>query len=123
MNLRKFGILTMTFSLLTLGGVHAGEIARESEDRSSGKSGGGMTGMMVGAIGGPIGALIGAGVGALVGGSAQDAAKGEVKTLRSPGRSFAAGDQVEIRGNRPHLKTAGKSAALAEADSLPRSVH
>ena len=126
MNMQAFGILTLTFSLLALSNVQADEIIGETEDRTAGQSAGGMTGMMVGAIGGPIGALIGAGVGALVGSSGQEAANsGEhahqvrtdsdtVKTVRSPNRRFAAGDQVETRGNRPYPTSAGKSAALAD---------
>ncbi len=123
MNMQAFGTLTLTFSLLALSNVQADEIIGETEDRTAG---GGMTGMMVGAIGGPIGALIGAGVGALVGSSGQEASEGgehsyqvrtdngTVKTVRSANRRFAVGDQVEIRGNRPYPKSAGKSAALAD---------
>ena len=127
MNMQAFGILTLTFSLLALmSNAPADERTRETEDHAAGQSAGGMTGMMVGAIGGPIGALIGAGVGALVGSSGQEAANsgehahqvrtdsGTVKTVRSPNRRFAAGEQAEVRGNRPHPTSAGKAAALAD---------
>ncbi|MFB8830513.1 hypothetical protein [Azotobacter salinestris] len=131
--MKKLGILALTFGLLTIGSVNADEIVREVKDQTSGKATGGMTGMMVGAVGGPIGALVGAGVGALFGGSAQDAAggsdrayvvrtdSGELKTVRSPNRVFAAGDKVEIRGNRPHPKKP-KTTALADASDALRTL-
>ncbi|GAB3395349.1 hypothetical protein [Azotobacter armeniacus] len=128
--MKKFGILALTLGLLTVSSVHADEIVREVQDQTSGKATGGMSGMMVGAVGGPIGAVVGAGIGALFGGSAQEASgtsdrayvvrtdSGELKTVRSPNRTFAAGDKVEIRGNRPHPKKP-KATALADAsDSL-----
>lgn len=134
MNMHRFGILALTFSLLASGNAQADEISGESEERTADKSTGGMTGLMVGAIGGPIGALIGAGVGALVGSSSHaSGADGEqafqargdgarVKTVRSPGRRFATGDQVEIHGNRPSPRSAGKSAALAD-NAGARTLH
>jgi len=130
--MKKFGILALTIGMLTVSSVNADEIVREVADQTSGKATGGMTGMMVGAVGGPIGALVGAGVGALLGGSAQDVAggsdrayvvrtdSGELKTVRSPNRTFAAGDKVEIRGNRPHPKRP-KVTALADAGSALRT--
>ncbi|WP_460427468.1 hypothetical protein [Azotobacter armeniacus] len=132
--MHRFGILTLTFSLLALSNVLADEIIGETEDQTAGQSAGGMTGMMVGAIGGPIGALVGAGVGALVGSTGQEASgssdrayqvrtdSGKVQTVRSPNRRFTIGDQVEIRGNRPYPTSAGKSAALADADGRARAL-
>ncbi|ACO76324.1 hypothetical protein AvCA_00570 [Azotobacter vinelandii CA] len=131
--MKKFGILALTFGLLSIGTANADEIVREVKDQTSGKATGGMTGMMVGAVGGPIGALVGAGVGALFGGSAQEAANGsdrayvvrtdsgELKTVRSPNRTFAAGDKVEIRGNRPYPKRP-KTTALADAGDSLRAI-
>jgi len=132
MNMHTFGILTLTFSLLALSSVQADEIVGETEERTSGQSAGGLTGMMVGAIGGPIGALVGAGVGALGGSSSQEASatgdrtyqvrtdSGRVRAVRSPNRR---GNPVEIRDNRPNPKSAGKSAALANASSGARTLH
>lgn len=128
--MKKFGILALTLGLLTVSSVNADEIVSEVKDQTSGKATGGMTGMMVGAVGGPIGALVGAGIGALFGSEAQEASdtsdrayvvrtdSGELKTVRSPNRTFAVGDKVEIRGNRPHPKKPKVTALAYAGDSL-----
>ncbi|MFD2406921.1 hypothetical protein ACFSVK_16240 [Azorhizophilus paspali] len=113
MNMHRFGILALTFSLLASGNAQADEMSGKSEERIADKSTGGMTGLMVGAIGGPIGALIGAGVGALVGSSSHaSGADGEqafqargdgarVKTVRSPAAA-----------SRPAIRSGSTAIAL-----------
>ncbi|MFC0710811.1 hypothetical protein [Azorhizophilus paspali] len=117
--MKKFGILALTFGLLSIGTANADEIVREVKNQTSGKAMGGM--------------MVGAGVGALFGGSVQKAANGsdrayvvhtdsgELKTVRSPNRTFAAGDKVKIRGNRPYPKRP-KTTALADAGDNLRAI-
>lgn len=40
-----------------------------------------------------------------------------MKTVRSPHRRLVVGDQVEIRGNRLHLKASDNAATLADANA------
>jgi outer membrane lipoprotein SlyB len=81
-----------------------------------------MTGFMVGATGGPLGAIAGAGIGWLFGGEVQKTTgltgkayrvrrtDGSEVVVRSPGRSWSAGDRVRIVNNR---LVADESAAEA----------
>jgi hypothetical protein len=104
--------------LLKAGLAHADTVIAEVPDTLPGKSFGGLSGFMAGAAaGGPIGAAIGAGLGWLVGGETQKASglsgpayrvsdgQSRETTVRSPGRTWAAGDRVRVVGGR--LVTAG----------------
>lgn len=128
--MKLHGILALSLTLVTVSSVHADEVLSETRDHTAGKAAGGVTGLMIGAVGGPIGALVGAGVGMLIGGAAQDGTdshdrayvirtdEGEIKTVRSPNRVFAVGEQVEYRGNR--LYESNQEVAQADTAGSPK---
>lgn len=84
----------------------------EVPDTLPGKGFGGLSGFMAGATVGPLGAIAGAGIGALggalfqsetgLGDRAYRIAKddGTQAVVRSPGKSWSKGDQVEVVGGR-----------------------
>lgn len=90
----------------------AGEVVSAHEDTSTGKVFGGISGLMIGAIGGPIGAVAGALVGVFGGSAVQESAglsenayvvendDGSLQRVRTPGKTFAPGDQVRVEGIR-----------------------
>ena len=99
--------------LLNAGLTQADTVIGEVPDTLPGKSFGGLSGFMAGAAaGGPVGAAIGAGLGWLVGGETQKATglsgqayrvareDGSKITIRSPARTWSAGDRVRIVGGR-----------------------
>ncbi|MGD8843621.1 MAG: hypothetical protein PVJ83_09120 [Gammaproteobacteria bacterium] len=112
--------------LLSVGLTQADTVIEKVPDTLPGKGFGGLSGFMVGAAaGGPLGAAIGAGLGWLVGGETQKATglsgqayrvareDGSQITVRSPGRSWTAGDRVHVVG--------GRLVAAGETDSaIPR---
>jgi outer membrane lipoprotein SlyB len=110
----KKRIVSLLFMILLKAGVaQADMVIGEVPDTLPGKGFGGVSGFMAGAAaGGPIGAAIGAGVGWLVGGETHRATglsgaayrvlhdDGTVTIVRSPGRTWSAGDRVRVLGNR-----------------------
>jgi outer membrane lipoprotein SlyB len=113
--------------LLKAGAAQADTVIGEVPDTLPGKGFGGLSGFMVGATaGGPVGAAIGAGLGWLVGGATLQAtglsdaayrvsdAAGRVTTVRSPGRTWSAGERVRAVN--------GRLVAAGEHDSDARSV-
>ena len=91
--MKKFGIQALT-ALLIASGANAAEIGKEIHDRLSGK--------------------------ASSGSDRKHGDSGTVKIVRSPHRYFVAGEQVEIRGNRPHPAGASRATALADANDGTR---
>lgn len=109
----KLNTLLLIFAAtLPVGPANADTVIEEVTDTLPGKSFGGLTGFMAGATAGPFGALAGAGIGALGGalfqretgisGRAYKVEKddGTHAVVRSPGRSWSKGDQVEVVGDR-----------------------
>ncbi len=119
MNLKTLSKVTvvagLSLQLLLPGIAPAAEVVAHSPDKTVGRLLGGSTAFLLGGFltGGPLGA-IGAGLaGAWLGGEVEEAAgmggqlhhvrtdDGEVRVLRSPGRTFAVGQEVVIRDGRP----------------------
>ncbi|SEI87837.1 hypothetical protein SAMN04244572_01957 [Azotobacter beijerinckii] len=100
--MKKFGILTLTLGLLTASGANAAESIEETQGRSFAKALGGATPQASG------------------GSDRTRTDSGTVKIVRSPHRHFVVGEQVEIRGNRPHTKTTDRAATLADANDGTR---
>ncbi len=90
--MKKFGLQAMT-ALLIASGANAAETSQETHEQISSKASG----------------------------SARPHAKGgAVKIVRSPHRYFVAGEQVEIRGNRPHPAGTSRATTLADANDIMR---
>ena len=111
--MRTHACLLALVLLSAIGTTQADTVIGETPDTQAGKGFGGLSGFMVGAAaGGPIGAAVGAGVGWLVGGETQTATglggtayrvareSGGETVVRSPGRTWSAGDRVRVVGNR-----------------------
>ncbi|MEQ8803757.1 MAG: hypothetical protein RLP45_17110 [Haliea sp.] len=105
------GLITLT---LYAGSAAAAEVTGHSPDKTGGRILGGWTAFLIGgAAAGPVGAIVAGLGGAWAGGEVQEASgnsgqlhrirtdSGETLTLRSPGRTFAVGEQVSIDGMRP----------------------
>lgn len=112
------GLITLT---LCTGNIGAAEVAGQSPDKTGGRILGGWAAFLIGgAAAGPVGAIVAGLGGAWAGGEVQDASgnsgqlyqiradSGETVTLRSPGRTFAVGEQVSIDGMRPKAATGGE---------------
>ena len=112
------GLITLT---LYAGSAAAAEVTGHSPDKTGGRILGGWTAFLIGgAVAGPVGAIVAGLGGAWAGGEVQDASgnsgqlhqvrtdSGETVTLRSPGRTFAVGEQVSIDGMRPRAATGGE---------------
>jgi outer membrane lipoprotein SlyB len=110
-------LLLIFAAILPVGLANADTVIEEVPDTLPGTGFGGLTGFMVGATAGPFGALAGAGIGALGGalfqretgfsGHAYRIQKedGTHAVVRSPGRSWSNGDQVEVVSGRLVAKT------------------
>lgn len=107
--------VSISISLFLTGVAQADQVISQTGDTTAGGAFGAGTGVLIGgAAGGPLGALIGAGIGLLtgrevqkVGGMEERAYKvrsdtGEEQIVRSPREEFAIGQQVQVKGNRPH---------------------
>jgi hypothetical protein len=119
-------IVSLLFVMLfNLGLAQADTVIGEVPDTLPGKSFGGLSGFMAGAAaGGPIGAALGAGFGWLVGREAQKSTglggkayrvareDGSEITVRSPARTWSAGDRVRIVGGRLVAAGANESVIL-----------
>ncbi|MGE3297173.1 MAG: hypothetical protein AB7I68_07440 [Porticoccaceae bacterium] len=117
--MKKCTVLLLAM-LVKVGLTQADTVLEQVPDTLPGKSFGGLSGFMAGAVVGvPIGAAVGAGLGWLVGGETQNATglsgqayriardDGSEIVVRSPGRSWTAGDHVHVVGGR--LVAAGKT--------------
>lgn len=123
-------VLLLLLMSLHVGVTPADTVIGEVPDTLPGKGFGGLTGFMAGAgAGGPIGAVLGAGLGWLVGGETQKATglsgqayrvareDGSEIIVRSPGRSWTAGDRVGVVGGR--LVAAGETdSAISPVSAL-----
>lgn len=108
----KRPLLCALLIVATTSQAMAAEVISAQEDTSTGKVFGGISGLMVGAIGGPIGAVAGALVGVFGGSAVQESAglsenayvvendDGSLQRVRTPGKTFAPGDQVRVEGIR-----------------------
>jgi hypothetical protein len=124
MNRHKLALLCAI--TLHIGPVNADTVISETTDTLPGKGFGALGGFMAGATAGPVGALAGAGIGALGGALLQRvsgvsdhayvvaADDGSRRVVRSPGRSWSPGDQVEVVDGR--LVTGKALDATASAD-------
>ncbi|MFK0089675.1 hypothetical protein ACIQUS_20550 [Pseudomonas sp. NPDC090755] len=111
-------VLSATLGIFGVGAAIADEVISREGDTTAGAGYGAGTGMLVGgAVGGPVGALLGAGVGLLIGSGVQSAtgleenaykvrdSSGKEQVVRSPGDTFAIGQQVEMSGIRLRATT------------------
>lgn len=104
-------------ALMTATGAQADEVIASAHDHTAGKFSGALTGLMLGgAVGGPVGVVVGAGLGWFAGWGVQETTglsgraykvrndEGVIKTVRSPNKTFAIGDQVEQRAGRLYAR-------------------